>query len=227
MRGTRASGLRPRLALAAHDRRRDAGSCPASPPPSREVDAQFADYRFDLAAQALYEFTWNEYCDWFLELSQAGAAGRGRSRRRQHAAHPAVRARDSCCALLHPLIPFVTEEIWQNVSPRLGIAGDSHQPPSPTRRPTRRPGRRRRGRHRVAEGRCRAARSAASVARTNLARQQPCRCCCTKASAQDDARLRKFARRPSRSCRRPRKCAPARRRRAGAPAFAAPLRRRD
>jgi len=86
-----------------------------------EVHAQFACYRFDLVAQALYEFVWNDFCDWFLELAKpalngddatAAAATRG----------TLLRVLETTLRLLHPLIPFVTEEIWQNVAPRLGLA---------------------------------------------------------------------------------------------------------
>jgi len=89
-----------------------------------EVDAQFAAYRFDLAAQALYEFTWNEYCDWFLELAKPALQGD------DTAAAASTRRTllfvlEQVLRLLHPLIPFITEEIWQSVAPCLGIAGGS------------------------------------------------------------------------------------------------------
>ncbi|HWT15762.1 MAG TPA: valine--tRNA ligase, partial [Patescibacteria group bacterium] len=87
-----------------------------------EVHQHLADYRFDLASQALYEFTWNEYCDWFLELAKPALAGddvdAANSTR-----HTLLFVLESVLRALHPLIPFVTEEIWQHVSPKLGIAG--------------------------------------------------------------------------------------------------------
>jgi valyl-tRNA synthetase len=89
-----------------------------------EVEAQFAAYRFDLAAQALYDFTWNEYCDWFLELAKPALHG-------DDAAAAASTRRtllvvlERLLRLLHPLVPFITEEIWQSVAPRMGIVGDS------------------------------------------------------------------------------------------------------
>ncbi|CAN5180098.1 valine--tRNA ligase [soil metagenome] len=90
----------------------------------REVDTQFAAYRFDLAAQALYEFTWNEVCDWFLELAKPALHGTdavaAASTRRT-----LLVVLEQVLRLLHPLIPFITEEIWQSVAARLGIAGDS------------------------------------------------------------------------------------------------------
>jgi valyl-tRNA synthetase len=89
-----------------------------------EVEAHFATYRFDLLAQALYEFTWNEFCDWFLELAKPalngsdGAAADSTRRTLLHVLETLLRA-------LHPIIPFITEEIWHEVAPKLGIAGDS------------------------------------------------------------------------------------------------------
>ena len=90
----------------------------------QEVEAQFAAYRFDLAAQAMYDFTWNEYCDWFLELAkpalQSEDADVADSTR-----HTLLYVLERLLRLLHPLVPFVTEEVWQAVAPKLGIAGDS------------------------------------------------------------------------------------------------------
>ena len=87
-----------------------------------EAEGHFAQYRFDLLAQALYEFAWNEFCDWFVELAKpalsgddAGAADSTR--------HTLLHVLESLLRLLHPLIPFVTEELWQQVAPKLGIAG--------------------------------------------------------------------------------------------------------
>ena len=90
------------------------------------VDGHFATYRFDLAARALYEFIWNEYCDWYLELSKPILQDQRRSRREQAARD----ARSSpcsrhCCARSHPFMPFITEEIWQRVAPLAGACGES------------------------------------------------------------------------------------------------------
>ncbi|HHW4680412.1 MAG TPA: valine--tRNA ligase, partial [Xylella taiwanensis] len=85
-----------------------------------EAHAHFAAYRFDLLAQALYEFAWNAFCDWFVELAkpalhsddtQAAASTR----------HTLLYVLETLLRLLHPLIPFVTEELWRQVAPRLGI----------------------------------------------------------------------------------------------------------
>ncbi|HJU38241.1 MAG TPA: class I tRNA ligase family protein, partial [Tahibacter sp.] len=85
-----------------------------------QVDEQFAAYRFDLVAQALYEFTWNEFCDWFLELAKPALGGD------DAAAAASTRLTlltvlETLLRALHPLVPFITEEVWQNVKGRLGI----------------------------------------------------------------------------------------------------------
>jgi valyl-tRNA synthetase len=90
------------------------------------VRAGFAAYRFDLAAQAVYEFTWYEFCDWYLEFSKtvmqspdAGADQRRGTRR------VLLETLETLLRLLHPLMPFITEEIWLRVAPLAGMAGDS------------------------------------------------------------------------------------------------------
>ncbi len=90
------------------------------------VREHFQNYRLDLAAKALYDFTWHEFCDWYLELAKAvlqneasDAAARG------HARHTLVTVLESLLRLLHPLMPFITEEIWQKIAPLAGADGDS------------------------------------------------------------------------------------------------------
>ena len=89
-----------------------------------DVEAHFTTYRFDLVAQALYEFTWNEFCDWFVELAKpalnGGDAAAAASTRRT-----LLTVLEALLRALHPITPFITEEIWHAVAPRLGIAGDS------------------------------------------------------------------------------------------------------
>ncbi len=89
-----------------------------------EVHGHFADYRFDLASQALYEFAWNEYCDWFLELAKPALLGEDRVAA-DSTRHTLLYVLESLLRLLHPLIPFVTEEIWQTIKAPLGIQGNS------------------------------------------------------------------------------------------------------
>ncbi len=89
-----------------------------------EVEAQFTTYRFDLVAQALYEFVWNDYCDWFLELSKPALNGDD-APAAASTRLTLLRVLEAILRALHPITPFITEEIWQNVAPRLGIGGDS------------------------------------------------------------------------------------------------------
>ena len=89
-----------------------------------DVDAQFAAYRFDLVSQALYEFTWNDFCDWFLELAKPALQGDDATAA-DSTRHTLLYVLETVLRLLHPLIPFVTEEIWHAVAPKLGIGGDT------------------------------------------------------------------------------------------------------
>ena len=86
----------------------------------------YATYRLDLAAKAIYEFTWNEFCDWYLELSkpilQSEEATTAQKRGTQQTL---VGVLEALLRLVHPLMPFITEEIWQQVAPRAGIAGET------------------------------------------------------------------------------------------------------
>jgi valyl-tRNA synthetase len=96
---------------------------------SAEAQAHFASYRFDLLAQAWYEFAWNEVCDWFVELAKPALLGDAGTAEGRAAAdstrHTLLHVLENLLRLLHPLVPFVTEELWQQVAPRLGIAGDT------------------------------------------------------------------------------------------------------
>jgi valyl-tRNA synthetase len=88
------------------------------------VHQHFATYRLDLVSQAIYEFTWHEFCDWYLELSKpvlqsddtSDAQKRGTRR-------TLIETLESLLKLIHPLMPFITEEIWQQVAPRAGVSG--------------------------------------------------------------------------------------------------------
>jgi valyl-tRNA synthetase len=89
----------------------------------RACDAALADYRFDYAASALYEFAWYEFCDWYLELtkpvlqSESSSAAQKRSARRT-----LLTVLETLLRALHPLMPFITEEIWQRVAPLALVA---------------------------------------------------------------------------------------------------------
>jgi valyl-tRNA synthetase len=89
-----------------------------------EVEKQIAIYRFDLAAQALYEFTWNEFCDWFVELTKPALGGSDPAVA-DSTRHTLLFVLEALLRALHPIIPFITEEIWHEVAPKLGIGGDS------------------------------------------------------------------------------------------------------
>jgi valyl-tRNA synthetase len=89
-----------------------------------EVEAQLPLYRFDLVAQALYEFTWNEFCDWFVELAKPALNGSDKAAA-DSTRHTLLTVLEALLRALHPIIPFITEEIWHEVAPKLGIAGDS------------------------------------------------------------------------------------------------------
>jgi valyl-tRNA synthetase len=89
-----------------------------------EVEEHFATYRFDLLAQALYEFVWNEYCDWFLELSKPALNGDD-AQAAASTRHTLLVVLETVLRALHPIIPFITEEIWQSVAPRLDLRAAS------------------------------------------------------------------------------------------------------
>ncbi|MFY2763645.1 valine--tRNA ligase [Arenimonas sp. MALMAid1274] len=89
-----------------------------------QVEAHIAAYRFDLVAQELYEFTWNDFCDWFLELAKPALMGDDKAAA-DSTRHTLLFVLENVLRALHPLTPFVTEEIWQSVAPSLGITGNS------------------------------------------------------------------------------------------------------
>ena len=91
---------------------------------SAEAAEHFASYRFDLLSQTLYEFAWNQFCDWFVELAKPALNGDDQAAA-DSTRHTLLFVLERLLRLLHPLVPFVTEELWQQVAPKLGIAGDT------------------------------------------------------------------------------------------------------
>jgi valyl-tRNA synthetase len=90
------------------------------------VEAGFTEYRFDNAANALYEFTWHEFCDWYVELAKAvlQSDGAGEAAKRG-TRFTLIDTLEKLLRALHPLAPFITEEIWQRAKVPAGVSGDT------------------------------------------------------------------------------------------------------
>src|SRR5271170_4231549 len=90
------------------------------------IESGFADYRLDNVANALYEFTWHEFCDWYLELSKAVLQSDASSAAAQRGARcTLISTLETLLRALHPLAPFITEEIWQRVRVSAAAPGET------------------------------------------------------------------------------------------------------
>jgi valyl-tRNA synthetase len=84
------------------------------------VHKAFADYRLDMVAQTIYDFVWTEYCDWYVELTKPVLNGDTSPERKAEVRRVLLATLETCLRMLHPLMPFLTEEIWQTLAPMIG-----------------------------------------------------------------------------------------------------------
>jgi valyl-tRNA synthetase len=90
----------------------------------RATEQGFADYRLDMAASALYEFTWHEFCDWYLELAKPVLQGDDEAAA-MSTRRTLLTVLETLLRALHPLMPFITDEVWRRIAPLAGVEGET------------------------------------------------------------------------------------------------------
>ncbi len=89
------------------------------------ITTHFENYRFDLAAQEMYQFIWDEYCDWYLEVAKVQLNESNEHAMRRGTKRTLLGILESMLRMIHPIMPFISEEIWQIIAKKIGIPGDT------------------------------------------------------------------------------------------------------
>ena len=89
------------------------------------ITTHFENYRFDLAAQEMYQFIWDEYCDWYLEVAKVQLNESNEHAMRRGTKRTLLGILESMLRMIHPIMPFISEEIWQIIAKKIGIQGDT------------------------------------------------------------------------------------------------------